>query len=179
MTVTATPAFTPLPAAPRRLLDAPAVFVPKADVFADALVVAGPEIQAIGTAAEANATAAETAAATAEAAADAATGIGGYFGTSASSVNLATGSQSFTVAQAGLLFLATQQIVLILLSDDSVRVTGALTSYTAGTGAAVFTVTRFTGSGPSGAGWAVMLKALEGLSPEEVTRRAISFAIAL
>lgn len=179
MAVTPTPTVTVLPAAPQRLTDTPAQFVTKADAFADGLAVLGPEVYAVAVAAELNAAAAEAAATSAEASSDAAVSASGYMGTTTATLNVTTGSQSFTIAQTGLSFATAMQVVLVLLSDDGVRLTGALTAYNAGTGAATLNVTRTTGAVASGAGWAMILKALEGLSPEEVQRRAISFALVL
>ena len=179
MAITPTPTVTVLPDAPQRLTETSAVFNTKADAFADGLGVMGPQVYATALAAELNATAAETAATSAEASSNAAIGASGYMGTTTATLNVTTGSQSFTIAQTGLSFAVAHQVVLILLSDDSVRLTGALTAYTAGTGATTINVTRKTGAVASGAGWAMILKALEGLSPDEVERRAISFALVL
>ncbi len=68
MAITPNPTVTGLPAAPQRLTDAPAVFVPKADAIMAALPTFSTQISAVGAAAQANGTAAETAATSAEAA---------------------------------------------------------------------------------------------------------------
>jgi hypothetical protein len=179
MTITPNPSVTALPAAPQRLTDTPAAFVSKADALMAALPTFSTQISAVGAAAQANGEAAEAAATSAEASAAAAVGGSSYMGTTAGTLNVATGSQSFTLAQTGKAFAVGMQVSLILLSDDSVRLTGALTAFNAGTGAATINVAKTMGAVASGAGWAVILKAFEGLSPDQVNARAIAFSAAL
>lgn len=180
MTVTPTPSIDNLPDAPQRTTDAPAAYVPKADAHMAALPTFGAQIQAVGAAAEANAAAAEAAATTAEAAAAGAIAASDYVGTTTAALNVTTGSQSFTT-QAGLSFsaAASHQVVAVCLTDSTLRLTGTVTAYNSGSGATTVNFTSVRGAAASGTGWVVMLKAFEGLSPEEVDEAAAAFAIVL
>lgn len=179
MAITPTPAITAMPPAPQRLTEASVVFVPKADAFAAGIVVLGPQVQATATAAEANARAAEAAAVTAEAAAQGAIGGSSYMGTTAALLNVALGSQSFTLAQTGKAFTVNMQVVLILLGDDAVRMTGILTAFVAGTGASTVNVTRLIGTPATGTSWAMIPKFLESISPEVANAQALVAAAIL
>lgn len=157
MSVTPTPGFTALPAAPQRLTDTPAQFVTKADAFVAALPTAGAEIQAIGEASEANAQAAETAA-------DAALGASGFMGICTGSLNITSGSQTFTQTT-GLSFASPQRVTAINLTSPTVRMRGAVSGYTSGSGSTTVNFDDVPAGGGSASGWAIILSALESISP--------------
>lgn len=178
MAVTPTPASTPLPPAPQRLVDAPEVYVPKADAWADALEPFRQEQQAIAGAAEANAAASEAGALRSETAADAVVSLTDVWSVTTATLNVALGAQSCVVA-AGLAFVADWQIALISLTDDTVRLTAEVVDYDDVTGDLDFDVTAVWGSAASATGWVVVLKALEGVSPEFASSLAAAFAMGL
>lgn len=178
MTVTPTPAIDDMPEAPQRLTDTRAQFSTKADPFVAAMNTHGQQTTAVGQAAELNAEAAEAAATSAEAASEAAVGSTSYAATTTVTLSLALGSTGSFTIQTGKGFVATDRVGLVSRANDAVRMAADVTSYNSGTGAMVCNVTAFQGSG-SASGWAVILKALEGLSPEQSSALAISFAVAL
>lgn len=158
MSVTPTPSLSPVTDAPQRLTDTdPLVYAAKADAFAASLETFGPSVHSIGLAAEANATSAETAA-------DAAVGVSGYMGLCAGSLNITSGSQTFTQTT-GLSFAATQRVTAIRLSNPTVRMRGEVTGYTSGSGSTTVTFDDVPAGGGSASGWAIILSALESISP--------------
>lgn len=140
MAITPNPAVTPLPAAPQRLTDAPAVFVPKADALMAALPTFASQISAVGAAAQANGTAAETAATSAEAAkvsaetaAASAVGTSTLMSTCSTSVTLTAGPKSLTGLQAGRTFANGQRATLIRVSDPTSQGSGLISGFAGGT----------------------------------------------
>lgn len=175
MTVTPHPTIDALPAAPVRGM---AGFAAAVGAFLTALVTFRTQAQAAGVAAQANAQASEDAATDAEGAASAAIMGTDYAATTTATLNLTQTAQSATLQQTGKGFAVNDQIALVLRANDAVRMTAVITSFNAGTGLMGFTVTRAPGVG-TGTGWLVMSKAFEGLSPEEVTKASLAFAVAL
>jgi len=140
MAITPNPAVTPLPAAPQRLTDAPAVFVPKADALMAALPTFATQISAVGAAAQANGGAAETAATSAEAArvsaetaAIAAVGTSTLMSTCSTSVTLSAGAKSLTGLQSGRTFVNGQRASLIRVSDPTSQGSGLISGFSGGT----------------------------------------------
>lgn len=157
MTVIPTPSVTAAPDVPQRLTDTPAEFVSKADAWMDWMADVTPEVVAVAEAAEANAQAAETAA-------DAALGASGFMGIFTGSLNIATGSQTFTQT-AGLSFASPQRVTAINLTSPTVRLRGAVSAYNSGTGSTSVTFDDVPAGGGSASGWAIILSALESISP--------------
>ena len=140
MAITPNPAVTPLPAAPQRLTDAPAVFVPKADALMAALPTFASQLSAVGAAAQANGTAAETAATSAEVAkvaaetaAASAVGTSTLMSTCSTSVTLSPAAKSLTGLQAGRTFANGQRATLIRVSDPTSQGSGLISGFSGGT----------------------------------------------
>lgn len=134
MSVTPTPSFTPLPPAPSRLQDTPDEFNALADPYADAWADVGPEIQAIGEAAEANAQWAEAKAGEAEAARDTAQSVANavlaastYVGTSNASVSIGSGSKALTSVSGGSSIVTGDDITAFSRSNVGKRIRGPAT----------------------------------------------------
>ena len=155
MAITPTPSITDLPPAPQRLVDAPAVYVPKADAFAAAWPLYGTQISAVGSAAQANGTAAETAATSAEAAkvsaetaAVAAVGTSTLMSTCSNSVTLSAGAKSLTGLQSGRTFVNGQRASLVRVSDPTSQGSGLISSFSGGTTLTLTIDTVFGAVGP-------------------------------
>lgn len=174
---TTIPSITPLPTPVPQTSD-PTNFAARADAFLAAQPTMVSEQNASITAMNAVATELTATNASARAAADAAVAATSFAGTTSATLSLATGSTGSFNIETGKGFLANDQVGLVSLANDSVRMTGTVTSYNSGSGAMVVNVTAFAGSG-SAAGWTVLRKALEGLSPERVAAAAIAFSVAL
>ena len=154
MAITPNPAVTPLPAAPQRLTDAPAVFVPKADALMAALPTFASQISAVGAAAQANGTAAEIAATSAEVAkvsaetaAASAVGTSTLMSTCSTSVTLSLAPKSLTGLQAGRTFANGQRATLIRVSDPTSQGSGLISGFSGGT---TLTLTLDAVSGAAG-----------------------------
>ena len=155
MAVTPNPSVTALPAAPQRLTDAPAVFVPKADAMMAALPAFATQISAVGAAAQANGTAAETAATTAEAArvtaetaAVAAVGTSTLMSTCSTSVTLSAGAKPLTGLQSGRTFVNGQRATLVRVSDPTSQGSGIISGFSGGTTLTLTIDTVFGATGP-------------------------------
>jgi hypothetical protein len=155
MAITPNPAVTPLPTAPQRLTDAPAVFVPKADAMMAALPAFSTQISAVGAAAQANGTAAETAATSAEAArvsaetaAVAAVGTSTLMSTCSNSVTLSAGAKSLTGLQSGRTFVNGQRASLVRASDPTSQGSGIISGFSGGTTLTLTIDTVFGATGP-------------------------------
>jgi hypothetical protein len=176
MTITPTPAITALDGltAPTREMNDDD-FTAAANAWAAAQQPMVAQVQATTGAAEDNATAAEAAAIAAEAAMNAALNVSDFVGLTSATLNLATGSQSFTQT-AGLAFsaAASHQVRLVCLTDDRLWMTATITAYNVVSGATTVNVTRKFGPASSGSGWACSLKALSGIGQE--TAEALAFA---
>jgi hypothetical protein len=167
--------ITTLPPAPS--ISDPATFEARADALLEALDDFVTEANELETNVNAKEVLAVTAATTATAAAAAAISVSDYASVTTALLNFALGVQGFTMG-AGLAFdpTLTPQVVLILLSDDRVRMTGNITAYNSVTGVTSVTFTRLRGTAVTGTGWAVLLKAFEGMSPEDVEEVAAAYA---
>jgi hypothetical protein len=169
--------MTALPSAPARS-DAPATFVAKADAFIAALPGFVTEANALQTdvstkqgqaatsaanaaTSETNANAAKVAAETAR---DLAIGALNYVATTTASLSLATGSTGAMTIQTGKAFANNDAVVLIRLSDPTVRIYGNLTA--ASSGSVTMNRTSFypaAGGGPY-TDWMLIHGDLESLS---------------
>lgn len=155
MAITPNPPVTPLPTAPQRLTDAPAVFVPKADAMMAALPTFTTQMSAVGAAAQANGAAAETAATSAEAAkasaetaAVVAIGTSTLVSTCATSVSLSVGAKSLTGLQSGRTFANGQRATLIRVSDPTSQGSGLISAFSGGTTLTLTLDTVFGAIGP-------------------------------
>jgi hypothetical protein len=137
------PTVTPLPTPPSRG-QAPAVFVPAADQFFDALPDLVTEMNAFG-------------AAVIEAAAD-------YLrATSTSSVAIGTGAKSFTI-QTGKAFVVGQFVLVANTADPTKYMAGQVTAHNSTTGALTINVpTGYTGGSGTLAAWTIGLTGARGV----------------
>lgn len=78
----------------------------------------------------------------------------GTSGTSTTSLAISLGSKSLTLAQTGKSFVVGQYVQIVSLANTSNFMIGAITAFTAGTGAMTVNVTYVSGTG-SPASWAV------------------------
>lgn len=174
--MTTIPTITALPSAPST--DDPTNFATEADALLAALPTLVTEENL--TIAAMNTVAGEVSAnaVLAQAAADAAIGASDFMGICTGSLNIATGSQTFTQT-AGLAFANTYRVTAIKLSGETVRMRGEVTAYNSGTGSTTVTFDDVPGGGGSASGWAIILSALEAVSPNYAKKKAVAFAIAL
>ena len=168
MAITPTPSITDLPPTPQRLVDAPAVYVPKADAFAAAWPLYGTQISAVGSAAEANGTAAEAAAVAANNSLTAATNALTLVSTCATSVTLSNAAKPLTGLQAGRTFEDGQRATLIRVSDPTSQGSGLISSFSGGT---TLTLTIDSFVGPTGpfTDWILVLSAFAALPAATTT----------
>jgi hypothetical protein len=178
--------ITALPTPPNRA-DPPATFISRADAFLGALPTFAAQANALEAAVDADAVqvAADRATASANAnaaAASAAAAVSavGYAADSATSLAVSAGSKSLTLAQTGKAFAVNDQVVLMRRADPAVRMSGAITAFTSGTGAMTVNVLA---AGVEGSGtftdWLVVLAALVPLSRAQTQAMAIAFAVSL
>jgi hypothetical protein len=88
-----------MPPAPSRQTDGEAAYVPKADAWADAVPVAGAEMQAIGEYCQERAEYIDTAVADADAMLDDKLASAGYIGTSTDTLAIGSGAKSLTIEE--------------------------------------------------------------------------------
>jgi hypothetical protein len=175
MAAVAPPTITALPPAPQRLVDAPAVYVPKADAFADALVGLGPEVDATAAAtyqnalaAAASATAAEGHAETAEGAALAVLQAAGLVRRVTDNLAVGAGAKDLTGLNvpAAAAFANGEEVALIYAGDNETLQWGVVSLADMGAGTMRVTVAAgdFAGTGPQ-ADWIVVPRWFVGLLP--------------
>ena len=151
------PTFSAWPATPQRLVDAPDVYITKADPWADHLPVASSEMEAAAANVYANAQtahdasdAAEGFAASAEAAADAALAESPLAGTSNSTVTMSTGLKSVVLRESGKTIEGGRSYVLRRRGDPNTRLYGGAANWNAGTKTFDFTVVAGGVTNPEG-----------------------------